>query len=208
MSMQYRSLSPHSITFIIIALLALSFASRDALTQALRGASTYLTSESRVSVPRSHSDAGGQTASPNPSDRGFDQEEKVRRLLAEHYEQRFGKSDEAIREALGIRGKVADFVGYNARAAQWLIAESKASDIESAFEQLRNTTQALVKMNSQARFEIRLFLDARNFEILNNGGDIFGWRMNTAGYLGWQPESGWVDATIQGVKILVQCAPK
>ncbi|MBI4674306.1 MAG: hypothetical protein HY741_21900 [Chloroflexi bacterium] len=77
-----RSLSFHRITLIALGLLALILLSRDVLTPALHTARAYLASESKASARRDPSDAGGQTASPNPSG-GFDQEERVRQLLAQ-----------------------------------------------------------------------------------------------------------------------------
>ena len=77
-----RSLSLHRVSLIALVLLALTLVSRDALTQALCSAAVHLASESQASATRSQSDSCGQTASPNPNS-GSEQEEKVRRLLAE-----------------------------------------------------------------------------------------------------------------------------
>ncbi len=159
------------------------------------------------SARASPSDAGGQTASPNPS-HGSDQEERVRQLLADEYEQRFGTSDEAIRPALGIRGKVADFVGYNTRSSQWLIAESKGGNIGDAFDQLANTTKGLFVKYPGAQVELRIYVNAEKYGILQRGGDLGGYVMNAQRQLGWVNElKQWVDAEIAGVKILVLQAP-
>ncbi len=196
-------IKPKPSAYILLAAIALTLA---ALTPALHNSQSYLASSGQASAPRNQTDTGGQTASPNPSNSGYDQEEKVRQLLAKQYDQLYG-DEKSIRQFLNLQGKTADFLGHNTNTDQWLIAESKASDLDSAFEQLRNTAQAFVKMKPDANFELKLFLDPKNFDILRHEGEIFGWRMNAAGYLGWQPESNWVDATIQGVKILVQKAP-
>ena len=188
------------VAFVVFALNP-ALHGRDVASQRLYA----LPSDAPSAAARSPSDTGGQTASPNPSG-GFDQEERVRQMLAKEYDELYG-DEKSIRQFLNLRGKTADFLGHNTTTDQWLIAESKASDIDRAFEQLRNTTQAFIKMNPDARFEIRLYLDAKNFDLLRREGEIFGWRMNAARYLGWQPEGNWVDATIQGVKILVQRVP-
>ena len=179
-----------------------------ALTPILNQTQAVLISDAQVSASRSSSDTDGQTASPNPSS-GFDQEEKVRQLLAKQYEQRFGDSEPTLRSALGLKGKIADFVGYHPRTQQWLIAESKATHINTATDQLKNTTQALLKMHPDAKIELRLFLDAKNFKLLESGGDVYGWRMNAQGHLGWidGETKQWMDMVIEGIKVAVQRAP-
>jgi hypothetical protein len=202
-----RSLSLHRVSLIALVLLALPLVSRDALTQALRSAAVHLASESQASATRSQSDSGGQTASPNPNS-GSEQEEKVRRLLAEQYEQRLGASDEAIRSALGLRGKVADFVGYNARQNRWLIAESKGGNIGDAFDQLANTTKGLLDKYPGAQVKLRIYVNVEKYSILERGGDLGGYVMNAQRQLGWVNElKQWVDAEIAGVKILALQAP-
>ncbi len=202
--MRPLTLKPSSLFIIGVVMLAL-LTLNPALTQSLHSAQVLLASDAPSSARRGQADTGGQTGNPNPSG-GFDQEERVRQMLAKQYDRLYA-DEKAIRQFLNLRGKVADFVGHNSITDQWLIAESKASDLDSAFEQLRNTAQAFVKLKPDAHFELKLFLDSKNFDILRREGEILGWRMNAANYLGWQPESTWVDATIQGVKILVQKAP-
>ena len=191
-------------SFFWLAVIALAFA---ALTPIVQQSQIDRANDAPATTQRSHSDTGGQTASPNPSGSGFDQEEKVRQLLAKQYEQRYGASDEVIRSTLGIKGKVADFVGYNAKQNRWLIAESKGSDLGAAFEQLENTASALVKLQPHARLELRLYLDAKNFQTLSQGGKISGWTIRD-GTLGWYNEADeFVHAMIEGIKVLVQVAP-
>jgi len=202
-----RSLSLHRVSLIALVLLALTLVSRDALTQALCSAAVHLASESQASATRSQSDSCGQTASPNPNS-GSEQEEKVRRLLAEQYEQRLGASDEAIRSALGLRGKVADFVGYNARQNRWLIAESKGGNIGDAFDQLANTTRGLLSKYPRAHLELRIYVKADHYNFLQNGGNFGGYYMNPQGYLGaFDDLRKWEYATVEGIKILLQVAP-
>ncbi len=209
MALVKPSLSTYIFLTASFALVVFHAISPDVPMDALHSAPAYLMSDSESRARASPSDAGGQTASPNPSG-GFDQEQKVRQLLAQQYEQRFGTSDEAIRSALGIRGKVADFVGYDARSNQWLIAESKATHINTATDQLENTAKALIKVHPDAKIELRLFLDAKTFGVLDGGGEVYGWRMNAQGFLGWiaTETKQWVDMLIEGIKVTVQRAPK
>ncbi|MBI4674305.1 MAG: hypothetical protein HY741_21895 [Chloroflexi bacterium] len=100
-------------------------------------------------------------------------------------------------------------MGYNSSRDQWLIAESKATHINAATEQLGNTVESLLRMHPEAKIELRLFLDAKNFDLLKSGGEVYGWRMSAQGYLGWidWETKQWVDMLIQGLKITVQRAP-
>jgi hypothetical protein len=191
-------------TFFWLAIIALAFV---ALTPIVQRSQIYGASDATASTQRSHSDTGGQTASPNPSS-GFDQEEKVRQLLAKEYEQRYGTSDEAIRSALGIQGEGADFVGYNARQNRWLIAESKGNDLEKAFTQLTNTTRGLLSKYPRARIELRVYVKAEHYDFLRDGGNFGGYYVNPQGYLGsFDDLRKWAYVTVEGVKILLQSAP-
>jgi hypothetical protein len=119
-----------------------------------------------------------------------------------------GASDEAIRSALGLRGKVADFVGYNARQNRWLIAESKGGNIGDAFDQLANTTKGLLDKYPGAQVKLRIYVNVEKYSILERGGDLGGYVMNAQRQLGWVNElKQWVDAEIAGVKILALQAP-
>ena len=166
---------------------------------------TYLASGAASRAAGTESDQGGQTASPNPGNRGAGQEERVRQLLAEEYDQRFGASDEAIRRALGVRGKITDFVGYQAHADRWLIAESKGSNISDAIAQLRNTAQSLIAHEGGAiRLELRIYTNPNQYNHLTTGR-LGGWAIDQSGYLGWFDELGqWHYEWVQGFKILVQ----
>src|SRR5712692_5165517 len=101
-----------------------------------------IASQSPSDASRGHSDAGGQAASPSGPQ--LPQEEQVRAALARQYTQPYGATDNAIRNALGMRGPTADFVGHNAQTGRWLIAESKGSDLWKAYEQLQNTAKGLL----------------------------------------------------------------
>lgn len=72
-------------TYGWLVIIALAFA---ALTPTLNLTQSYLTSDASSATQHSHSNTGGQAASPNPGNSGFDQEERVRQMLAEQYEQR------------------------------------------------------------------------------------------------------------------------
>ena len=76
-------------------------------------------------------------------------------------------------------------------------------------KQLQNTTEALLKIHPDAKIELRLFLDTRNFNLLEGSGEVYGWRMNGQRHLGWinRGTLQWVDALIEGVNIVVQIAP-
>jgi hypothetical protein len=167
-----------------------------------------MASDTPASAQRSHSDTGGQTASPNPSNSGPKQEEQVRQLLAKQYEQRFGDSDKAIRAALNLKGEAAGFVGYNAHQNHWLIAESKGTDLEKAFTQLTNTTRGLLNQYPRAHIELRIYVKAEHLTTLRDGGNFGGYYMNAQGYLGIFDElQKWEYDTVEGIKILLQSAP-
>lgn len=122
-----------------------------------RAALNLFASETSSNAARTPLDMGGQAASPNPSERGVGQEERVRQLLAKEYDQLH--ADEAsIRKLLGMskQSKTADFLGYNSTTNRWVIAESKASDVDKAWLQLKETAEAFVKAKPAAQFELRL----------------------------------------------------
>lgn len=191
-------------TFFWLAVIALALVM---VTVFIQQSSIDWASATTTSTQRSHSDTGGQTASPNPSG-GFDQEEQVRQMLARQYEQRYGDSDEAIRAALNLKGEAADFVGYNAHQNRWLIAESKGTDLEKAFTQLTNTTRGLLQQYPRAHIELRIYVKAEHLTTLREGGNFGGYYMNAQGYLGIFDElQKWEYAAVEGIKILLQSAP-
>jgi len=169
-------------------------------------AQIYLASETESNARRGQQDTGGQTASPNPG-KGFDQQEKVRQLLAKQYDTLY--ADEAsIQKLLNLRGPTADFLGRNSATNRWLIAESKASDIDKAWNQLQNTTQAFVRAQRGTDFEIRSYLDTRTFARFSDPEIKVGWLINSEGHLGWIGDSQeFVYGVIEGAKVLVLVAP-
>ena len=81
---------------------------------------------------------------PSSSAEDFAREARVRRALdRERWEQVLGEDDTAIARALRIQNqRCADFVGVQGDA-EWLVAESKGSDIDHAARQLENTLRAI-----------------------------------------------------------------
>ena len=91
---------------------------------------------------------------PSPGD---EQEENMRRLLVnEGYQQVFGTSDAEIRRNLNISGPCADFVGYTASLDQWIVAESKGSNLWSAEMQITNTLAALLAKEPRVSGKVEL----------------------------------------------------
>jgi hypothetical protein len=125
-------------------------------------------------------------------------------MLAREYGQPFGESDAEIRSRLGVRGKVADFVGYNREQDRWLIAESRGSDLDFAYLQLLETAERLqvVVPTSACRVSLRLYLSPLQRVRLARDG-LGGWRLRD-GLLGWLGESNdWHDAEIAGSRVVV-----
>ena len=150
----------------------------------------------------------GNSASGDPNDPnqwGPIQEQRLRDMLSKTYNQRFGTTDAEIRKGLGISGKTADFLGYNAQQNRWLIAESKGGDLGKAYQQLTNTAQGLLSKVPEAtgNLDLRIYMNATQYGKLTQGL-LPGWRANN-GYLGWLDESDqFVYAIINGAKVLVQ----
>ena len=87
----------------------------------------------------------GGTASPPPSSRddGDAREARMRQKLSEDWEQPLGEKDTEIAKTLRIQNRLcADFVGTRGDG-EYLIAESKGSDIGGAIRQIENTLRAL-----------------------------------------------------------------
>ncbi len=197
-------IKPKPSAYILLAAIALTLA---ALMPALHNTQIYLISGDQANVQRRHDDAGGQTASPNPGDSGFDQEEKVRQLLAKQYDQLYA-DEKSIRQFLKMQGKTADFLGHNSAADEWVIAESKASNVDHAWEQLKNTTEAFLRLKPNATFEVRLYLDDKTFQLLSNADRPVGWVINSEGYLGWVGDAKeFMDAIIEGTKVRAFAVP-
>jgi hypothetical protein len=130
-------------------------------------------------------------------------------MLSRQYEQRYGDTDSAIRTNLGLKGRVADFVGYNTRTNRWLIAESKRSDIGRAVTQLENTMQGLAgrEPSSVGRIDLRIYTSSSHYARLAGDG-LGGYRVNGEGFLGWPDEAGnWIYELINSARVSIQTAP-
>jgi hypothetical protein len=154
---------------------------------------------------------GGQNPNPSPEQRGQTQEDAVRDAIQrEGYEQPFGTTDAEIRTNLSVQGKTADMVGYHPAQDRWLIAESKGGDIRTAYDQLENTMDALLKRNPSipsSKVELKIYTNAEQFRKMTQG-DLAGWRVDENKYLGWRDiDEVWHYAELKGNRILVQVAP-
>ena len=159
--------------------------------------------ENRSRQQSTQQDSGGQTASPNPGDR-FDQEKRVKETLTKEFDKSW-QSEQEIRNEFNIRGYIADFVGYDSGSNQWVIAESKGSDLTHAVEQLENTQKGLP---SGAKVEFRIYIDAKNYSTLANGGNFGGYYMNLEGVLGYYNDlQEWTSENIGGTLINILQAP-
>ncbi|NJM41510.1 MAG: hypothetical protein HC853_12460 [Anaerolineae bacterium] len=152
-----------------------------------------------------------RASDPAPQ-RGAVQESSVRDALREEgYEQPFGTSDIEIRANLGMRGKIADFVGYHRETGRWLVAESKGGNIQDAFNQLSNTQKALStkEPGSLGVTDLRLYLKPDQYaKLVSEPANIAGWRVQN-GVLGWLEDKTkeWVFAEINGIRVFVFAAP-
>lgn len=110
---------------------------------------------------------------PDSQKQGEAQEASVRaRLSSQGYTQPYGLSDDEIRKGLGMRGKCADFLGYHPQLDEWLIPESKGSDMDAAYEQLNNTMKGLLAKQSVARGKIvlQVHISSQNYTFLSRDG--------------------------------------
>jgi hypothetical protein len=160
------------------------------------------------------SDVGGNTASPNPTPpSGFDQEDAVRRILEQEYDQPYGASDDLIRSNLGLsRGsQAADFVGQHRTTGNWLIAESKGNHMGKAIGQLQTTMDALLTQNPAAagNVQLRIYTNSVQYQrLLQDPRGLAGYQLRN-GQLGWFDEAAnqWQYAEIHGIRIFVSAAP-
>ena len=155
------------------------------------------------------SNEAGSFGDPNrwrPNE-GPERENRVREMLRGRYQQSFGESDAEIRANLGMQGKTADFVGYNAGNGRWLIAESKGGDMYKAVEQLQNTMQGLLNKTGfqPVDIDLHVYTDAQNFQRLLTTTPVQGgWTLQN-GVLGWWNEANqFVPMLINGVQVLVR----
>jgi hypothetical protein len=142
---------------------------------------------------------------------GMAQEERVRDALTQQgYRQPFGTTDQEVAKNLGIKGKVADFVGYNDDIDTWLIAESKGGDMQKAVTQLENTTEALIAREGSIKVDLKIYTRPEQYAKFAQEPDgLAGYRLDEHGYLGWndQTTNQWHYAEIDGIKISVHVAP-
>jgi len=146
----------------------------------------------------------------NQNNHGYDQEQRVRDALTEEgYTQPYGVDDQEVAKNLGIKGKVADFVGYNDEIDSWLIAESKGGNIDHAIKQLENTNAGLTNTRGVGSTEFRIYTNADQYPKLQGPQGLAGYRVDSNGYLGWIDEfsSEWHYVEVDGVKVLVQMIP-
>ena len=152
----------------------------------------------------------GEPANPGGWDPGKYQEEQIRQQLANRgYQQVHGMNDSEIARNLGIRGKVADFLGYNSQQGRWLIAESKGSDIDTAIKQLENTMQGLLAKNPAVRtgdIDLHIYLNERQFIRFFQAKEGWGILEGKLGYFDYTAQQ-WTFYEINGVPIYVYVAP-
>jgi RHS repeat-associated protein len=73
-----------------------------------------------------------------------------------------GQGDDSVRQVLGIRAgdKAADFLGVKS-TGEFVIAEAKASNVESAVKQLDNTAKALIRsQGNDVKFSAEIVVPA------------------------------------------------
>jgi hypothetical protein len=100
---------------------------------------------------------------------GEAQEKSVRaRLTNQGYEGPYGSTDAQIKKRLGIKGRCADFVGYHPKEGKWLICESKGGDMDTAYEQLKNTMNGLLAKEpaSNGKTDLRIYTSPHNYQKL------------------------------------------
>jgi hypothetical protein len=143
---------------------------------------------------------------PDTQAEGKAQEDRVRsRLVAEGYEQPYGITDEEIRRNLSIKGKCADFIGYNPQTGWWLIAESKGSDLEKAEKQLTNTLNGLLIKESRAtgKITLQIHIKGDQFSKLHSLG-LSGYRLRDEDqFLGsYDDYKVWHNSEIDGIRVM------
>lgn len=111
-------------------------------------------------------------------------------LIGEGYEQPYGSTDSEIRQSLGLRGKCADFVGYNPQKGSWLIAESKGSDLWSAEIQIANTLLALLtrEPGASGNLELRIYTNRQQYNRLSQDPSGISGYYRQGDFLGLKPD--------------------
>lgn len=186
-----------------------------AVAVAVFGFSFWLMSE--LSAP-DESSGGGQ-------DEGSRQEERVRQRLEDeaYTDTPYGVTEADIRQGLGMKGRVADNVRFNPETNQWVIAESKGTNIAHGFEQLENTAEAFLQENPSAATdtELRIYTKEEYYNLLNDPDvqlTTRGGYLIKEGYLGynetiydanWNPiGEQWKYSNVKGMRIKIEPIPK
>ena len=149
---------------------------------------------------------------PSPSAKDSAREARVRRLLEdEKWEQVLGEDDQAIAKALRIQNQAcADFAGVQGDA-EWLIAESKGSDIDHAARQLENTLRGIRAKGLPVKsVELRIYFKPDVWARLTSVDPTisnFGYKViNDVIVLSGENDE-WVQLVIDGIKVQGFLAP-
>ena len=149
---------------------------------------------------------------PSPSAKDSAREARVRRLLEdEKWEQVLGEDDQAIAKALRIQNQAcADFAGVQGDA-EWLIAESKGSDIDYAARQLENTLRGIRAKGLPVKsVELRIYFKPDVWARLTSVDPTisnFGYKViNDVIVLSGENDE-WVQLAIDGIKVQGFLAP-
>lgn len=149
---------------------------------------------------------------PSPSAKDSAREARVRRLLEdEKWEQVLGEDDQAIAKALRIQNQAcADFAGVQGDA-EWLVAESKGSDIDHAARQLENTLRGIRAKGLPVKsVELRIYFKPDVWARLTSVDPTisnFGYKViNDVIVLSGENDE-WVQLVIDGIKVQGFLAP-
>ena len=149
---------------------------------------------------------------PSSSAEDFAREARVRRALdRERWEQVLGEDDTAIARALRIQNqRCADFVGVRGDA-EWLVAESKGSDIDHAARQLENTLRGIRAKGLPVKsVELRIYFKPDVWARLTSVDPTisnFGYKViNDVIVLSGENDE-WVQLVIDGIKVQGFLAP-
>lgn len=155
----------------------------------------------------------GGTASPPPSSRddGDAREARMRQKLSEDWEQPLGEKDTEIAKTLRIQNRpCADFVGTRGDG-EYLIAESKGSDIGGAIRQIENTLRALRTQGVEVKsVELRIYFKPDVWERLTSTDSTisnYGYKVAGDTLVKRTVDGQLVEAVIDGIKVLGYLIP-
>ena len=149
---------------------------------------------------------------PSSSAEDFAREARVRRALdRERWEQVLGEDDTAIARALRLQNqRCADFAGVRGDA-EWLVAESKGSNIDHAVEQLSNTLRGIRAKGLPVKsVELRIYFKPEVWARLTNANPAvnnFGYRVINNAIVSVGENEQWVELMIDGIKVQGFLAP-